>query len=85
MTELWSKIVSGQGLDLTLYDKNSRMIAVDTIKHRNVREIGTEWICNNTRQKLEIDQLLEENGFTELEKRFAKHKSSVELFIQPLS
>ena len=72
VSNLWSKIVAGQKLDLTLYDKGSRMIAADSIEHSNVREVGSEWICFNTWQKLGIDQLLEENDFSELEKQLAQ-------------
>ena len=48
VSNLWSRIVAGQKLDLTLYDKDSRMTAADTIEHSNVREIGSEWMCFNT-------------------------------------
>lgn len=48
VSKLWSQIVASQKLDLTLYDKDSTMIAADTIEHSNVREIGSEWMCYNT-------------------------------------
>jgi hypothetical protein len=72
VSNLWSRIVAGQKLDLTLYDNNSRMIAADTLEHSDVREIGSEWMCFNTWQKLGIDHLLEDNDFSELEKQLAQ-------------
>lgn len=72
VSELWSKIVAGQKLDLTLYNKNSRMVYADTIEHKNVREIGSEWMCYNTWHKLGLDELLEEQGFSELDKQLAQ-------------
>ena len=54
VSNLWSKIVAGQKLDLTLYDRGSRMIAADSIEHSNVREVGSEWMCFNTWQKFRL-------------------------------
>lgn len=72
VSDLWSKIVAGQKLDLTLYKNNSRMVDADTIEHKNVREIGSEWMCYNTWHQLGLDELLEEQGFSELDKQLAQ-------------
>jgi hypothetical protein len=72
VTDLWSRIVGGNRLDLTLYDENNRMVNADTIKHSNVREIGAEWLCYNTWHNLDIDKVLEANGFTEHEIQLAQ-------------
>ncbi len=72
ITRLWSKIVEEKRLDLTLYDKDSRMISADTIEHSNVREIGSEWMCYNTWHELGIDKVLEDNDFSELEIQLAQ-------------
>ncbi len=72
VTLLWSRIVEGKRLDLSLYDADSRMIAADTIEHSNVREIGAEWMCYNTWQELGIDKVLEDNDFSELEIQLAQ-------------
>ncbi len=70
--QLWSKIVGSKNLDLTLYDEKSGMVWVDTIKHSNVREIGSEWLCYNMWHELGIDKVLEENDFSELEIQLAQ-------------
>lgn len=72
VADLWSRIVGGNRLDLTTYDEKSRMINADTIKHSNVREVGAEWLCYNTWHKLDIDRVLEANGFTEQEIKLAQ-------------
>lgn len=70
--ELWSRIFKDCRLDLTLYDPQNRMVHLDTIQHKYIREIRTEWICYNTWHKLEINKVLEENDFSEEEIRLAQ-------------
>lgn len=72
VAEYWAKIKSEKRLDITLYDKDSRMIDADTITHNNVREIGAEWICYNTWQQLGIDKVLIDNDFTQSEIQLAQ-------------
>jgi transposase len=62
--QLWQKIVEGNRLDLTLHSPSSRKIDADTLRHSNVREIGSEWICQQTLEELGIPQVLAEAGFT---------------------
>jgi hypothetical protein len=62
---LWQRIIKDQRLDLTLYSRASRQIDADTIRHSNVREIGSEWICHQTLEDLGIGKVLAESGFTE--------------------
>lgn len=72
VTELWGKIVGGKRLDLTIYDPNNRMVNADTLSHSNVREMGSEWMCYNAWQQLDLDKLLIENGFSEHEIQLAQ-------------
>ena len=65
--ELWQKIVASKKLDLGSVEKLSRMVNADTLQHRNVREIGAEYICHNTWNKLQLTELLLAKGFTEQE------------------
>lgn len=67
VTNLWGQIVSERRLDITLFDEKSRMVKIDTIKHSQVREIGTEWMCYNTWHKLGLDEVLRKSDFTESE------------------
>lgn len=70
--ELWSRIVSGKRLDLTLYEERSRMVDADTLRHSNVREIGSEWICYQAWQQLGLDKVLADNDFNDSEIKLAK-------------
>jgi len=71
-TKWWNKIVTDGKLDLTLYSKSSRMIYADTIEHKDVKEVGSEWMCYNIWQRLKIDEVLEHNGFSEQEIQLAQ-------------
>lgn len=62
--DLWSKLVEGNKLDLSLYSPTSRKIDPDTMEHRDVREVGAERICVQTWHELGIERVLLENGFT---------------------
>ena len=72
VADLWAKIVSENRLDVTLYDPKSRMIDADTLTHRNVREIGAEWICYNAWHQLGLDNILRDNEFSDEEIRLAQ-------------
>jgi transposase len=62
---LWKRIVEEKRLDLTLHSPTSRQINADTLRHSNVREIGSEWICHQSLEELGISKVLAEAGFTE--------------------
>ena len=62
---LWQRIIKDKRLDLMLHNPASRHIDADTMRHSNVREIGSEWICHQTLLELGITQVLATAGFTE--------------------
>jgi transposase len=62
---LWQRIVKDKRLDLTLHSPDSRKIDADTLRHSNVREIGAEWLCQQTFEALGIGGVLAAAGFTE--------------------
>ena len=62
---LWERIITEQRLDVTLYSKASRKVDADSLRHSNVREIGSEWICHHAFEELGIDKLLQDAGFSE--------------------
>jgi transposase len=61
---LWERIIKEKRLDLSLHSPDSRKIDADTMRHSNVREIGSEWICHQTLEELGIAKVLAESGFT---------------------
>ena len=63
--ELWQRIINHKRLDITAVEQSSRMVNIDTVKHRDVREIGAEWIGYNAWENLELTQFLINKGWTE--------------------
>lgn len=51
-------------IDIPL-QSNIQKIYVDSIENRNVREVGAEWMCKQTLDHLEVNKLLEQNGWQE--------------------
>jgi transposase len=69
--EWWQLIVVSQKMDLDGIEKLDRMVQIDSLKHQDVREVGSEWICKNTWDKLQLTDHLKELGFSEEETALA--------------
>jgi len=69
--DLWQRIVASTKLDIVPVEKLSRMINADTLRHSNIREIGSEWIVHHSWNKLQLTQLLIMHGFSEDEAKLA--------------
>ena len=69
--DLWQRIIACNKLDIAPVEKLSRMVDADTLRHSNVREIGTEWMCHHTWDKLQLTELLLRHGFNEDEAKLA--------------
>ena len=63
--DLWHRLVSEKRVDLDWADKAARRVDVDTLRHTNVREIGTEWMCFNTWNQLQLTEFLQQQGWNE--------------------
>ena len=52
----WSKIISEKRIDLpeTIIEKQKRLVDADTIKHKDVREIGAEWMSYQALEQLKL-------------------------------
>ncbi len=46
-------------------DSNRQVIDVETVKNKDVKEIGIEWLCKQTLDQLKVNQLLVTNGWNE--------------------
>jgi len=62
--ELWQRIADAKQIDITPLEERARMVDIDTIKHRNVREVGAEWIGHHSWNKLQLTQFLLSQGWT---------------------
>jgi transposase len=63
--ELWHQLVNGKRIDVDWVDKAKRQIDADSIKHSNVREIGTEWMCQHAWNQLQLSEFLRAQGWQE--------------------
>lgn len=57
----WNKLIETNKVDVSDqgFEKSKRMVDVDTLKHKNVREIGAEWMCYQALNQLNLKKKLE--------------------------
>lgn len=63
----WHEMVSKKRIDASndAYEKSKRMVDVDTLSHKNVREVGAEWMCYQALNQLHFKEKLEALGWKE--------------------
>ena len=71
--EFWTAMVKNGSIDAVKSAKEEsrkkaeRLVDVNTVKHTDARDVGAEWICLQTIRELEIDRLLERQGWNEIQ------------------
>lgn len=60
--QLWNRLLEEKCVDM---ENAHRMINADTMRHRNVREVGSEWIGYTTWNQLQLTEFLSSQGWTE--------------------
>ena len=68
---LWKQLITEKKIDADWVEKEVRKVDIDTIVHTNVREIGAEWICYNTWNKLKLTEFLQSKGWNETQIKLA--------------
>ena len=63
VNRFWIEMIENKTIDRKTMEQQHRLVKVDTIKHKEAREIGTEWICVNTWNQLKLTELFEELGW----------------------
>ena len=65
--ELWQALVSQNKIDVVeeMIKTKSRQISVDSMEHRDVRTIGSEWLCYQGLEQLGLPEFLSKLGFDE--------------------
>ncbi|HRQ51656.1 MAG TPA: IS1634 family transposase [Agriterribacter sp.] len=61
---LWQRIIADKRLDIEAYSPDSRQVDADKLRHSNVREIGSEWLCHHSFEELKIAEVLSAGGFS---------------------
>ena len=69
----WEKLINSNKIDAsnTAFQKSKRMIDADTIKHKDAREIGAEWLCFQALEQLKIKEKLTTLGWAEADIQLA--------------
>lgn len=63
----WEQMIHKGTLDLTEKnaEKRKKLVDIESIKHKNVREIGTEWLCMQAFNQLGISEFLIKRGWSQ--------------------
>ena len=68
---LWQQLITEKKIDADWAKKEARKVDIDTIAHTNVREIGAEWICYNTWNKLKLTEFLQSKDWNDTQIKLA--------------
>ena len=62
--EFWQRIKSSKKIDIKKEESLKTLVEIESLIHSNVREIGSEHICHQTWEKLQLSELLLSKGWT---------------------
>lgn len=65
VNDFWEEMIAKKTIDRPTMEQQHRLVKADTIKHREAREIGTEWLCFNTWNQLHLTELFTSAGWSE--------------------
>lgn len=65
--QLWERIVSEKRIDMpeNTLENRKRLVDIETIKHKDIREVGCEWLCLQTLSRLQVPEFLATLGWDE--------------------
>jgi len=63
VNEFWEEMIAKKTIDRPTMEQQHRLVKADTIKHKEAREIGTEWLCLNTWNQLHLTELFTTAGW----------------------
>ena len=61
----WKEMIAKKTIDRKTMEEKHRLVKVNSIKHKEAKEIGTEWICASTWHQLKLTELFENIGWSE--------------------
>ena len=65
VNQFWNEMIAKKSIDRKTMADAHRLVKVDTIKHTEAREIGTEWLCAQTWNQLQLSELFHSIGWSE--------------------
>lgn len=59
--QFWEQLVAGGKIDVSeqVFVKKQRMVDVDTLTHKDAREVGAEWMCFQAMEQLKLNEFFE--------------------------
>ena len=63
VNRFWNEMIEKKTIDRKTMEEKHRLVKVNTIQHKEAREIGTEWLCANTWNRLQLTGLFEGLGW----------------------
>ena len=69
----WDKLLKDNKVDASdnAFEKSKRMVDIDTIKHKDAREVGAEWMCYQALEQLKFKEKLTNLGWEKEEIQLA--------------
>jgi len=65
VNQFWNEMIAKQSIDRQTMAEKHRLVKVDSIRHKEAREIGTEWLWTQTWVQLQLPELLHSIGLNE--------------------
>ena len=65
INQFWNEMITKQSIDRKTMAEKHRLVNINTIKHKEAREIGTEWLCAQTWNQLQLSELTHSIGLSE--------------------
>ena len=71
--QYWAAMVANKKVDVSdaTFEKSKRMVDVDSIKHKDAREVGAEWMCDQALEQLQFKDKLRNLGWDDEEVQLA--------------
>ena len=69
--KFWKQLIAAKKIDADWVDKSAKQVDIESLQHSNVREIGAEWICYNTWNKLQLTEFLQKQGWSDTQIQLA--------------
>jgi hypothetical protein len=65
--QYWQEMVSKKKIDVTdqAFEQSKRLVDIATLKHKDAREVGAEWMCYQALEQLQLKEKLEYLGWEE--------------------
>lgn len=63
VNSFWNEMIGKKTIDRQTMEQKHKLVKVESIKHKEAREIGTEWLCATTWNKLKLTELFKELGW----------------------